>query len=191
MKFNRKRVLIIIAVSLLFFTFVLMSTVINKSDNNSKGDIMGLFDIFKKKSASKVRYVCVLHFRLRSAMITPSSYPVKKYAVAYNGKCSNHFIKCNDDGRKIKIKVDCETITLELHKRIETISYSMNKECSYRVPLCGAMESWSFIVSDSPIQYELFTPGYQLYSDGVYYNIEDMRKDMNKKTYFAPFPKIQ
>lgn len=125
-------------------------------------------------------YICVLHFRCISAWITPMSHPVKKYAVAYNGKYNNAFLECMDDKKKIRIKADREELTLEFDTYTEKMPYSINEVCKYNVPVYDAMESWAFIISDAPIQNELFMPGYQLKEDGIYYNIEDMQEDRKK-----------
>lgn len=125
-------------------------------------------------------YLCVLHFRCISAWITPTSHPVKKYVVVYNGKYQNDFLECNDDEKKLKIKVDCDELTLEFDTHTEKMSYYINEVCNYRIPICDAMESWSFIISDTPIQHEVFMPGYQQEKDGIYYNIEDMQEAKRK-----------
>ena len=71
-------------------------------------------------------YVCVLHFRCISAWVTPTSHPVKKYVVVYNGEYKNEFLECTDDGNKIRIKADCEVITLEFDNYTEKSAYSIN-----------------------------------------------------------------
>ena len=119
-------------------------------------------------------YICVLHFRCISAWSTPTSHPVKKYVVVYNEKYKNDFLECNDDNNKIRIKVDSNELTLEIGTHTEKISYFMNEVCEYHIPICDAMESWSFIISDAPIDYESFMLGYQRKDDGIYYNVEDM-----------------
>ena len=163
---------------------------------------MGLFDIFKKKTKIlpntqkqegenaiakriinfdiKNCYICVLHFRCISAWITPVSHPVKNYVVVYNGKYKDDFIECSDDGTKLKIKANPETITLKFENHDEELAYSINEVCDYHIPICDAMESWSFIIADTPIQHELFVPGYQQQGDSIYYNIEDMLENKRK-----------
>ena len=63
-------------------------------------------------------YICVLHFRRISAMITPMSHPVQKYVVVYNGKYKNDYLECNDDEREIRVKVDSEELTLEFYTHV-------------------------------------------------------------------------
>ncbi len=104
----------------------------------------------------------------------------KKYVVVYNGEYKNDFLECNDDLHKIKVKVDFEELTLEFDNHIEKIAYSANEVCNYYIPICDATESWSFIISDSPIQHELFMPGYKQQDDSIYYNIEDMQENKRK-----------
>ena len=125
-------------------------------------------------------YVCVLHFRRINTWITPRSHPVKEYVVVYNGEYNNDFLECTDDGNKIRIKANRKAIILEFNNHTEKIAYSINKVCSYHVPIYDARESWSFIISDSPIQHELFIPGYQRKDDSIYYNIEDMQEAKKK-----------
>lgn len=133
-------------------------------------------------------YICVLHFRIISAWITPSSYPVEEYVVVYNGKYSNVFLECNDDEEKLRIKVDREELTLEFNTYTEKMSYTINEVCEYHVPLCDAMESWKIIISDAPIQHELFMPGYLLENDSIYYNIKDMQEREKRLSSFSnPF----
>ena len=125
-------------------------------------------------------YICVLHFRCISAWVTPTSHPVKKYVVVYNGKYKDDFIECSDEGTKLKIKANSETITLKFENHDEELAYSINEVCNYHIPICDAMESWSFIISDTPILHELFVPGYQQQYDSIYYNIEDMIENQRK-----------
>ena len=125
-------------------------------------------------------YICVLHFRCISAMITPMSHPVQEYVFVYNGKYKNDYLKCNDDESEIRVKIDSKEITLEFYTHTEKMSYSINEVCQYHVPIYDAMESWAFIISDAPIQNELFMPDYQQSDDGIYYNIKDMQENKNR-----------
>ena len=125
-------------------------------------------------------YICVLHFRRKSAMITPSSYPITTYVVTYNGKCEHNFLGCNDSGESIKIIIDSENITLKFDTHTEKLHYTKNEICTYHVPICDASESWKFIISDAPIQHELFTPNFQKGNDGIYYNLEDMEENKRR-----------
>ena len=100
----------------------------------------------------------------------------------YNNNENNGMISANTeeivvntaDNNKIRIKVDSNELTLEIGTHTEKISYFMNEVCEYHIPICDAMESWSFIISDAPIDYESFMLCYQRKDDGIYYNVEDM-----------------
>lgn len=121
-------------------------------------------------------YICVLHFPLISAWITPTSYPVRQYVVAYNGKYDGSSCKCHDGEEQIMVKIEGEDLILEFGTYNKKLPYVMNELCLYNIPLCDAMESWGIIVSDTPIQHELFMEGYEVGFNGVCYNTEDRRE---------------
>lgn len=136
--------------------------------------------LFHKKKSENDRYICVLHFPKICAWITPESYPVKKYVVAYNGKYDGSSCKCRDEKDQIIITIGDDALSLEFptHKGTytEELPYVMNEVCTYYCPVNDVLESWAIIVSSEPIQHERFMPGYEEGYNGVYYNVDQLWK---------------
>lgn len=143
-----------------------------------------MFNLFNKKSS----YLCVLHFRRQKAFRGPSDPPfIESYAVAYNGKINNNFCKCTDDGETVEISISNNDISLVFPSYTKPdaikIPYKPDEICRYHVPIMDAMESWEFIVSNEPVNHEIYKPGYiKSKLDGTYFNIEEI-SDEDKLKY--------
>lgn len=139
-----------------------------------------MIDLFKENKKETLCYACIIHNRLISAIISPVSYPVEKFAVAFCGRIENKVVKCQDDGTRLVVKITDNKLYLKLDSMNVQMDYEKEKMIKFQLPIYDAMESWEFFISDSQIDCERLKPGYRKGIDGIYYNIED-EKELERK----------
>lgn len=127
-------------------------------------------------------YCCVIHNRLISARVTPTNYPVRKFAVVFCGIVQNNVLECKDDGEKLIIKITPSKLILKIDKFENQISYEKDKMATFHIDICDAIESWEFYISDSEIDCEKLKPGYRKIGE-LYYNIEDEEENEQRRAW--------
>lgn len=125
---------------------------------------------------------CIIHNRLISARVTPTQYPVKKFAIVFCGKVQN-CLQCKDEGTELIMKITPSKLIIKIGRNENQISYEKDKMAELCIPICDAMESWEFFISDSEINFEELKPGYRKIGD-IYYNIEDEKENERRNANF-------
>ncbi len=132
-------------------------------------------------------YCCVMHNRCISALITPYERPVKKFVVAFCGQLKDSSVFCEDVGVELELLITetklCGYLRLVgfENKDMFSLEYKKDLLATYHIEVFDAMESWEFYISDKEINVENLKRGYRKDVDGVYYNIEDEKENIERR----------
>lgn len=121
---------------------------------------------------------CVMHHPIRSAMITPDSYPVDEFNVVHNGIVCGDSIKHKTKDNDVIIKFANSKCIDNNNSNEIIVDMQWDTKVSYSLPIMDAMESWDFIVSVECIDLDTYSDGYIFYN-GSYKNRNDLEE--NKK----------
>ncbi len=122
-------------------------------------------------------YCCVFHHPIKSAWITPTSYPVDYINIVSNEKFDAD-IKTYTDGES--------QIILRLIKAGSCDKQIvLDKKICYSLPMCDAMESWEFVFSNSPIVPEEYLEGYVFQSENNFACESDLLENKRRKERFT------
>lgn len=101
----------------------------------------------------KELYCCVFHHPLRSACVTPYSYPVDYVHIVSNEQFTTDTKTYTDDISQITLRL----VKSKACKR----RIVLDKKICYKLPICDAMESWEFVFSHTPIVPDRYLDGYE------------------------------
>lgn len=147
---------------------------------------MRLFELFKRKqrkllfqvllseyNESEQVYCCIMHHPLKTAWITPTSYPVDKIHIVYNGSLSEQYMY---ETREEAWKICLHTNSAMENTGTYTINIQAqwNKVVSYHSPILDASESWDFVFSKTPINAHMYLDGYIHQFDNLYAREADL-----------------
>lgn len=140
-------------------------------------------------------YACVLHHPLIGCWIRPDmdpeDYPVVRAVVYFNGLLSDAKKLYYKDDCGSRFSIDCVQINanvyaLALRSGMQGVPYEIylaksGESIETRVPLCDAMESWTFVVSKTPIDIASVTEGFRQVSKNEYVCIKN---ELDRDEYF-------
>jgi hypothetical protein len=112
---------------------------------------------------------------------------VKKFVVAFCGEVNDSNVFCEDDGIELELLITetklCGFLKLIGFENKDKFSIEYKKDvlATYSIEIFDAMESWEFYISDKEINVENLKMGYRKDCDGVYYNIEDEKENIERR----------
>lgn len=129
-------------------------------------------------TAETTIYGCIMHHPLKSAWVTPTSYPVDEIHIVHNGLMEKQYT--------YKTKQDMVTITmtdacsLQINRTAEIVlDAKWDTKITYHLPICDATESWEFVFSKKPIDERMYLGGYVQKYENYYLCEDDLRKGIS------------
>jgi len=131
-------------------------------------------------------FCLILHHRLRSAWVTPLSYPVENVKILFcgeieqnetitvNDKFSNCQKKWNSIWDSLSLTIlnsENKNVSFEITKMYgdrqhkEIFMSSIDKPYCFDEDICDAMESWTFVFSEQNINAAIYLNGYRSVED--------------------------
>ena len=151
-------------------------------------------------------FCLIIHHRLRSALVTPSTYPVDYAKVLFCGKLrqGNGITVCDKESSYKKthnslwnslsvtiLNYENETVFFEIEKMNDNTFYKENYASLINLPyhlhedIYDADESWTFVFSEQDIDTIKYLDGYRSVGHGLdpdlYINIKDAEEADRKR----------
>ena len=127
-----------------------------------------------------------MHHPLRSAWITPTSYPVDEIRIMKNGLVKNQYI-CTTEKDMVIIRIT-DASSLKSNRPEETVlNAEWDTKITYHLPICDALESWEFVFSKKPIDEKMYLEGYvqSKLSENTFFCEKDLAEsDERRKRYW-------
>lgn len=128
---------------------------------------------FPKYDRADEVYFCIMHHPIRSAWITPTSYPVDELSILYNGLWKEPYIHETSREKWVVTQSDGRDAgTTAVH--VIPIRAKWDQVVPYYADIYNAIESWDFIFSKAPIHAEQYLDGYVPQSDKEYVREADL-----------------
>lgn len=194
-----------VLMDLVLFACAKRGIYLDYSEHDGKEEGLPFNLTFIKRSSDSVgplsedASICVLHHPLRSCTTWPGmkyeDFGVDKAHVVFDGPLSEaltRYWKC-DGGSGFTIdcrQVDedyCVIVLIDgaYKKPFEALFSSYGAAVTHEIPLCDAMEEWTFIVYQGDADIEALMEDYRKVSDNEYVNVYD---EQERDEFFARFP---